>query len=247
MNRDTEKAFHWILEIIERNEIPYKISGGFAARVHGVDRELADIDIEMPEEYLKIVQNETSKYIISPLHMFIDENWKILLMTLNYEGQEIDMCSTEAQIFNQKTKTWEQGNGNLENFVEAEVYGENIKIDSIQSLISYKTKLGREVDIEDVKQLKSIWSKSLQEKLKQEGFPIVYEWHDKPGTVYENHAHQGKVSFYVIDGSVSMSFGIERVVSIGERFDVPVGIEHSAKVGENGCQYVVGQEIEGDA
>jgi hypothetical protein len=179
--------------------------------------------------------------------MFIDENWKIVLMTLNYEGQEIDICSTEAQIFNQKMKTWEQRNGNLENSINTEIYGKSIKIDSIQSLISYKSKLGREVDIEDVKQLKNIWSKSLQELLKQEGFPIVYEWYDKPGTVYENHTHQGKVSFYIIDGSVSFSGGIEKIVSIGERFDVLVGIEHSAKVGENGCQYVVGQEIEGDA
>jgi len=245
--KNTEKAFHWIINIIERNKIPYKISGGFAARVHGVDRELADIDIEMPEEFLKIVENETSQYIISPLQMFIDENWKIVLMTLNYEGQEIDICSTEAQIFNQKTKSWEQRNGNLENSINTEIYGKSIKIDSIQSLISYKSKLGREVDIEDVKQLKNIWSKSLQELLKQEGFPIVYEWYDKPGTVYENHTHQGKVSCYIIDGSVSFSGGIERIVSIGERFDVLVGIEHSAKVGENGCQYVVGQEIEGDA
>ncbi len=86
----------------------------------------------------------------------------------------------------------------------------------------------------------------LKKILETEGFPIVYEWHDKPGTVYENHTHQGKVSFYVIEGSVSFSGGIQKVVSTGERFDVPVGIEHGAKVGENGCQYVVGQEIEGD-
>ncbi len=85
------------------------------------------------------------------------------------------------------------------------------------------------------------------EILTSEGFPIVYEWIDKPGTIYDNHNHQGKVSFYVMDGSVTFFGGIQRTVSAGERIDVPVGIDHSAIVGEQGCTYIVGQEIEGDA
>lgn len=31
--RDTKAAFHWIIDIIERHKITYKISGGFAAQV----------------------------------------------------------------------------------------------------------------------------------------------------------------------------------------------------------------------
>jgi hypothetical protein len=92
-----------------------------------------------------------------------------------------------------------------------------------------------------------VWKEYLKKVLETEGFPMVYEWYDKPGTVYENHAHQGKVSFYVIEGFVTFSGGIQRTVSSGERFDVPVGVEHTAKVGEQGCQYVVGQEIESDS
>jgi mannose-6-phosphate isomerase-like protein (cupin superfamily) len=83
--------------------------------------------------------------------------------------------------------------------------------------------------------------------LKNEGYPIVYEWIDEPGTVYENHKHQGKVSFFVTEGSVTFSGGINKTVSKGQRIDVPVGVEHSAVVGEKGCSYIVGQEIEGDA
>ena len=44
--RDTKKAFLWIIGILERNTIVYKISGGFVARIYGVNRQLADIDIE---------------------------------------------------------------------------------------------------------------------------------------------------------------------------------------------------------
>jgi quercetin dioxygenase-like cupin family protein len=87
----------------------------------------------------------------------------------------------------------------------------------------------------------------LKEILEKEGFPITYDWNDEPGTVYEEHSHKGKVSFYVIEGSVTFSGGINQTVSQGQRIDVPIGVKHSAVVSEKGCKYVVGQEIEGDA
>jgi quercetin dioxygenase-like cupin family protein len=86
-----------------------------------------------------------------------------------------------------------------------------------------------------------------KEILISEGFPIIYEWYDQPGTIYEKHHHNGKVSFFVVEGSVTFSGGIQKTVSSGERINVPIGIEHSAVVGEHGCSYVVGQEIEDDA
>lgn len=80
-----------------------------------------------------------------------------------------------------------------------------------------------------------------------EGFPIVYEWTDAPGTIYDDHCHQGKVVFCVTKGSVTFSGGIQQTVSAGECIDVPVGVHHTAIVGPEGCEYIVGQEIEGDA
>lgn len=83
--------------------------------------------------------------------------------------------------------------------------------------------------------------------LEDEGFPIVYEWKDDPHTKYENHSHKGKVSFFVVEGEVTFSGGIQKTVKKNERINVPVGVEHTAIVGSGGCTYVVGQEIEGDA
>ena len=87
----------------------------------------------------------------------------------------------------------------------------------------------------------------LRKKLEVEGFPIVYDWQDAPNTVYPPHVHQGKVSFYVTDGSIRFSGGINQTVSTGGRIDVPPNIEHSAVVGVDGCRYVIGQEVAGDA
>lgn len=88
----------------------------------------------------------------------------------------------------------------------------------------------------------------LMQKLRDEGFPHIYEWHDEPGTVYPEHSHKGKVSFYVLEGSILMNIdGIHTIIRKGERLDVPVGHSHTAKVGTEGCTFIVGEEIEGDS
>jgi GrpB-like predicted nucleotidyltransferase (UPF0157 family) len=92
-----------------------------------------------------------------------------------------------------------------------------------------------------------IWKEYLKKVLETEGYPIVYEWKDEPNTKYENHSHKGKVSFFVLNGEVTFSGGIQKTVRKNERIDVPVGINHTALIGSKGCTYIVGQEIEGDA
>lgn len=88
------------------------------------------------------------------------------------------------------------------------------------------------------------WIKTLED----EGFLSVYEWSDPAGTSYPKHAHKGKVSLFVTDGSVEFDFsGDKRLIKAGERFDVPIGVEHSALVGPNGWTVIVGEEIEGDS
>lgn len=93
-------------------------------------------------------------------------------------------------------------------------------------------------------ELSERWLKTFED----EGFASVYDWSDPPGTVYEAHSHKGKVSIFVTDGSCMFDFnGSHKVISAGQRFDVPIGAEHSAVVGPDGWNIVVGEEIEGDA
>ncbi|MES2953655.1 MAG: cupin domain-containing protein [Patescibacteria group bacterium] len=87
-----------------------------------------------------------------------------------------------------------------------------------------------------------------KEILQKEGFNHIYEWSDEPGFVYEKHAHKDRVTFYVVSGDLEFclpdtTFHLKE----GERFDVPVGVEHTAKVGECGCLFVVGEMVKGDS
>lgn len=86
------------------------------------------------------------------------------------------------------------------------------------------------------------------EKFEEEGFASVYEWQDPAGTIYEEHSHKGKVSLFVTDGSVTFDInGEKKEISTNQRFDVPVGVPHSAVVGPEGWIVIVGEEIPGDS
>ena len=88
---------------------------------------------------------------------------------------------------------------------------------------------------------------ALKTKLSSEGFPFVYEWKDEPNVEYGEHAHKGKTVFYVLHGSIEIYLGGKTLLfKEGDRFDAPVGMQHSAKVGPDGCDYVVGEEFEDD-
>lgn len=90
--------------------------------------------------------------------------------------------------------------------------------------------------------------KQPEEQLNKEGFLHIYEWHDEPGTEYPSHAHKGKVAMYILQGDLAFRFGNEEFrLKEGDRFDAPVGKEHTAKVGLEGCTFLVGEMIEGDS
>lgn len=79
-------------------------------------------------------------------------------------------------------------------------------------------------------------------------FPFVYKWKDEAGKKYSDHMHQGKVSFYVTAGEVTLRFADKDIlIKRGDYIDIPPQTVHTAIVGPEGCEYLVGQEIENDA
>jgi quercetin dioxygenase-like cupin family protein len=84
--------------------------------------------------------------------------------------------------------------------------------------------------------------------LEKEGFADVFEWQDPAGKTYTEHAHVGKVTHMVTDGSITFTLeGVDKLIKAGDRFNVPVGIPHSMQVGPNGWIGIIGEEISGGA
>lgn len=84
--------------------------------------------------------------------------------------------------------------------------------------------------------------------LEKEEWPHIYEWQDKPGAIYQEHSHQGRVVIFITEGLINLTInGVTHLLKAGDRFDVPPRTSHTAIVGPGGCQFVVGEEIDGDS
>jgi hypothetical protein len=151
MVKKTESAFKWIVGILRGNEIPFQISGGFAARLYGSTRPLFDIDIDIPERCFETIIPDIKDFIVFGPKRFRDDSWDLLLITLKYENQEIDISGCDTiNLFNPEKQLWIPYPENLDDVEEMEVYGENCPIITKKHLIEYKNIIKRPTDLDDI-------------------------------------------------------------------------------------------------
>lgn len=83
----------------------------------------------------------------------------------------------------------------------------------------------------------------LREQLQAEGFSHTFVWWDGPGKSYPDHTHAGNTAHIILDGEITLTFnGQAQTCHAGDRCDVPAGTVHSARVGPQGCRYVIGEK-----
>jgi mannose-6-phosphate isomerase-like protein (cupin superfamily) len=85
--------------------------------------------------------------------------------------------------------------------------------------------------------------KSLERQLHAEGFLRAYVWQDGPNAFYPDHTHSVEMAHIILDGEMTLTQGdATRTYGVGERCDVPANAVHSAKMGPNGCKYLIGEK-----
>ena len=156
MKRSTKEAFIWIIKILKRRKVPYQISGGFAARIYGSKRLLADIDIEIPDRFFSRIILDIRKYLTFGPANYKDKNFSTHGVALKYRGQVIEMSGTETEkLYDSKKKKWIKSKINLSKAVKKKVFGMTVPVIRKKDLIHYKGILMRKVDKEDLKVLKN--------------------------------------------------------------------------------------------
>lgn len=81
-----------------------------------------------------------------------------------------------------------------------------------------------------------------EKQLREEGFADVYTWTDAPNAYYDEHTHESLSAHIIIEGQMELKMdGKTHVCGPGDRVDVPAKTVHTAKMGPEGCTYVVGE------
>lgn len=155
--KDTKGALGWIVGLLNGHGIPFQIIGGFASRLYGVERELADIDICIPDDAFTKLVSDVRAYISYGPAEYRDDEWDIKLMTLQYKGQEIDVAGADTmKIFDKERGTWTPLMIDFDACGSEEVYGRTVPVMTKAELVAYKKKIARDVDFHDIQALEEI-------------------------------------------------------------------------------------------
>ncbi len=148
----TINALKWIVEILNRKNIPYQISGGFAAKIYGSTRLLNDIDIDIPEDRFVDLVEEVRPYIVFGPKHYKDDKWDAYLMTLNFTGQEIDIDGAyEVKVSSKDRTEWVHIPVDFSKVNKMEVEGIVVNVISPMNLVKYKQHLDGDHQVEDIK------------------------------------------------------------------------------------------------
>lgn len=144
-NNKLADALRWIVSVLRKHNTTFQVSGGYAAHIYGAKRPVNDIDIDVPDENMESLLPDIQRYIIFGPAQYKDAKWDLQLITLNYNGQEIDIGGAfGAKIFNNETMCWVAVPAKLEAAQIHMVYGMKIPVVCPQDLITYKKLLSGE-------------------------------------------------------------------------------------------------------
>lgn len=203
--RNTKAALQWIVTILRKHKIPFQISGGFAARVYGSKRKLADIDIEIPEKDFQKIVPDVRKYIQFGPKIYKDHEWDTLFMKLKYKGQNIEFDGAyKRKMFSAKTKKWINIRSDYSKAKRKRVYGMLVPIISKDHLIKHKKILMRKVDKEDLKYLEN---REQNSSIVKKGYTKIAQAYHKQRDRYVNDTLLKKFAKNVEKGSKVLDLG----------------------------------------
>ncbi len=151
MKKQTVDALKWIVDILNIHHVQYQLTGGFAAKLYGSSRELHDIDIDIPNASMQKILPDVAEFITyGPAH-FRDAKWDMELMTLDYNGQEIDVGGINTlRISNKERTEWISYPNDLSNCLAMRVDGIDVKVQHPLVLASYKKELDGDHQLLDI-------------------------------------------------------------------------------------------------
>ncbi len=142
-------AIKYLINLFNKNNISYQVTGGLAAICYGAKRPLYDIDIDVNSKSIPLLQKLLKRYIIGDYHHYQDDFFDMYLMKLNINGVSIDISQIE-NAYSLKNGKKLKINSSLSNSHVVNMLNMNIKVQDVNELIEYKLMVGRDTDLLDV-------------------------------------------------------------------------------------------------
>ena len=154
MVEKVDKALHWIMSILENEGISYQIVGGMAAYIHGGKRPIADIDLYIRQSDADTLLNRVEPYISKPLKRYVEGAWNLEYFQLIYQQQKIEVgLSPGAKIWDKTSQQWVDQTIVFSDSVIGFYHNLEVPVMPRDTLIKYKSILGREVDLIDIAEI----------------------------------------------------------------------------------------------
>ena len=144
MEKKTLKALHWIIPILDKHDVPYRIGGGFAAHVYGSGRPVNDIDFSLPGKYFSVILPDVAEYVTAGPKHYSNEKWDCDTLSLNYHGQAIDMTDIDTlRMSSLDLSEWFQTKDHFRKFETVKTLVDGIEVSLIdpRDLVAYKKHL----------------------------------------------------------------------------------------------------------
>ena len=91
--------------------------------------------------------------------------------------------------------------------------------------------------------MERINEQEFREQLRRQGFSRVYVWEDGAGAFYPDHTHDGLTAHIILGGEMTLTMrGESKTYRTGDRCDVPADAMHAARIGPDGCRYMIGEK-----
>ncbi len=162
------EALQFMLAKLAKYKIDYVITTGFACYLHGVPREISDIDIDIDiskdDPRFKALYEEFGDLITCELQNFVDANYDNCNFEATYANVILDICTIpDLKVFDPSVKAYTPFyKGEFPKHDVIEWRGLSLKVLDKQLVLENKEILTfqREKDHVDIRELKKIIQKS---------------------------------------------------------------------------------------
>lgn len=84
----------------------------------------------------------------------------------------------------------------------------------------------------------------IKKRLRENSYLSISEYDDPPNEEFPDHIHEREELAVIISGSLGVTMnGVNYLLKSGDELVFPAKMIHSAKVGPDGCVYIVGEKI----